>query len=58
MARKATEQVTTIGTDIGKNGLHLIGLDSRFGSEGDHRRPRQNRPLPRGKQPSYVCFLG
>jgi hypothetical protein len=27
MARKATEQVTTIGIDIGKNSLHLIGLE-------------------------------
>ncbi|MEE8156672.1 MAG: hypothetical protein V3T51_00845 [Gammaproteobacteria bacterium] len=27
MARKATYQVTMIGIDIGKNNLHLIGLD-------------------------------
>ena len=27
MTRKATEQVTTIGIDIGKNTFHLIGLD-------------------------------
>ena len=27
MARKATDQVTTIGIDIGKNSFHLIGLD-------------------------------
>ncbi len=27
MARKATDQVTTIGIDIGKNTFHLIGLD-------------------------------
>ena len=27
MTRKATEQVTTIGIDIGKNSFHLIGLD-------------------------------
>ena len=27
MARKAPDQVTTIGIDIGKNSLHLIGLD-------------------------------
>ena len=26
MARKATDQVTTIGIDIGKNTFHLIGL--------------------------------
>ncbi len=28
MARKATDQVTTIGIDIGKNNFHLIGLDA------------------------------
>jgi transposase len=28
MARKATEQVTRIGIDIGKNSFHLIGLDA------------------------------
>ena len=27
MARKATDQVTVIGIDIGKNDFHLIGLD-------------------------------
>ncbi len=27
MARKETDQVTTIGIDIGKNNFHLIGLD-------------------------------
>ncbi len=27
MTRKATDQVTTIGIDIGKNNFHLIGLD-------------------------------
>ncbi len=27
MARKPTDQVTTIGIDIGKNTFHLIGLD-------------------------------
>jgi len=27
MARKATDQVTTIGIDIGKNSFHLIGFD-------------------------------
>ena len=32
MSRKATDRVTTIGIDIGKNGFHLIGLDGRFGS--------------------------
>ncbi len=29
MARKATNQATTIGIDIGKNNFHLIGLDVR-----------------------------
>ncbi len=33
MARKATDQVTTISIDIGKNTVHLIGLDGRFGSK-------------------------
>ncbi len=28
MARKATDPVTTIGIDIGKNSFHLIGLDA------------------------------
>jgi len=28
MTRKATDQVTTIGIDIGKNTFHLIGLDA------------------------------
>jgi hypothetical protein len=32
MARKATNQVTRIGIDIGKISFHLIGLDGRFGS--------------------------
>ena len=32
MSRKATDSVTTIGLDIGKNNFHLIGLDVRFGS--------------------------
>ena len=27
MSGKATDQVTTIGIDIGKNSFHLIGLD-------------------------------
>ena len=32
MVRQATDQVTTIGIDIGKNSFHLIGLYGRFGS--------------------------
>jgi hypothetical protein len=43
ITRKATEQVTTIGIDIGKNTFHLIGLDGRFGSTSDSR----DLPLPR-----------
>ncbi len=27
MTREATDQVTTIGIDIGKNNFHLMGLD-------------------------------
>ncbi len=33
MTRKATEQVTTIGIDIGKDSFHLICLDVRVGSQ-------------------------
>ena len=32
MTRKATDSVTTIGIDIGKNSLHLTGLEDRCGS--------------------------
>ena len=32
MARTATNQVTTIGIDSGKNSFHLIGLDGCLGS--------------------------
>jgi len=28
MTRKAAEQVTTVGSDIGKNTFHVIGLDT------------------------------
>ncbi len=38
MARKATNQATTIGIDIGNNNFHLIGLDVRFGSKADIQR--------------------
>ena len=34
----ATERVTTIGIDIGKNSLHLIGLEGCFGSRADENR--------------------
>ncbi len=43
MARKATDQVTTIGIDIGKKSLHLICLGFRVGSTSDSR----DLPLPR-----------
>ncbi len=33
MPRNATGIVTTIGIDIGKNNLHLIGLDDCLGSQ-------------------------
>ncbi len=36
MAREATEQVTTIGIDTGKNNFHPIGVDgAAFGKERD-----------------------
>ncbi len=35
MARKATNQVTTIGIDIGKNSFHLIDPNVRYGSKAD-----------------------
>ncbi len=38
MARKATNQVTTIGIDIGKNSFHLIDPNVRFGSFADMQR--------------------
>jgi hypothetical protein len=37
MTRKATDVVTTIGIDIGKNSLHLIGLEGCFGSTADQQ---------------------
>ncbi len=45
MARKATDQVTTIGIDIGNNSFHLIGLDGRSGSRADERGRRHEGPL-------------
>ncbi len=50
MARKATNQVTTIGIDIGKNNFHLIGLDGRLGSGTDLRRHLQKGLLLGVKQ--------
>jgi hypothetical protein len=43
ITRKATEQVTTIGIDIGKNSFHHIGPNVACGSTSDSR----NLPLPR-----------
>ena len=34
---RATEQVATIGINIGKNSLHLIGLEGCFGSTADQQ---------------------
>ncbi len=50
MSRKATNSVTTIGIDSGKNSFHLIGLDARFGSESDILRACPERLLLRAKQ--------
>ncbi len=35
MTRKATDAVTTMGIDIGKISLHLIGLEGCFGSQAE-----------------------
>ncbi len=45
MARKATNQVTKRGVNIGKSSFHLIGLDDRCGSTADLQRPVHLRPL-------------
>ncbi len=42
MAGKATNQVTRIGIDIGKNSFYLIGLDGRFGSKAEVSRGPAN----------------
>ncbi len=42
MARKATNQVTTIDIDISKNSSRLIGLYGRFGSTSDLPSRGQN----------------
>ncbi len=46
MARQATDQVTTIGIDIGKNNLHLIGLDDA-GNIVLHRKLTRNQVIVR-----------
>ena len=58
MSHKATDQVTTIGIDSGKNSFHLIGLDARFGSKPDLQRHLHFRPLSGVKQTSNVRFQG
>jgi hypothetical protein len=42
MSRKATDSVSTLGIDIGKNTFHLIGLNT----EGGHRTPAEALPRP------------
>ena len=61
MARKATNQATTIGIDIGKNNFHLIGFNVRFGSKADIQRHSHLCPLSGVKRtfascPLYVCL--
>ncbi len=60
MTRKATDAVTTMGIDIGKISLHLIGLEGCFGSKvpvsRDHR-PRPDLGATRksaGRFPTFV----
>ncbi len=56
MARQATDQVTTIGIDIGKNNFHLIGLDDA-GNIVLHRKLTRNQMIVRlaNLQP---CLIG
>ncbi len=46
MARKATDQMTTIGIDIGKNTFHLIGLDAE-GNIVLHRKLSRSQMMVR-----------
>ncbi len=55
MACKATDQVTTIGIDIGKNSFHLSGLNDGFGSIADLKPCRLQRPLWSGNQTSKAA---
>ena len=50
MSGKATDQVTTIGIDIGKNNFHLIGLD---GAGEIVLRRKQSRSQMNGKAPLH-----
>ncbi len=56
MARQATDQVTTIGIDIGKNNFHLIGLDDA-GNIVLHRKLSRSQVIVRlaNLQP---CLIG
>ncbi len=45
MARKATDQVTKRGVNIGKSSFHLIGLDGRLGSPAEVLCMLPERPL-------------
>jgi hypothetical protein len=45
MDRKPTEQVATIGINIGKNRFHLIGLEVRLGSVAVINQVGRKRPL-------------
>jgi hypothetical protein len=53
MDRKPTEQVATIGINIGKNRFHLIGLEVRLGSGSDYRHRDLERPHL-GVQPTKI----
>jgi len=54
MTRKATEQVTMIGIDIGKNSLHPIGLEGCFGSTADQQPVHPVGLLPGVKQTKFA----
>ncbi len=56
MTRQATDQVMTIGIDIGKNSFHLIGLDGA-GNIVLHRKMSRNQVILRlaNLQP---CLIG
>jgi len=51
MTRKATDVVTTIGIDIGKNSFLLIGLEGCFGSKAAVGATPCSRPES-GAEPS------
>ena len=49
MASQATDRVTTIGIDIGKNTFHLIGQD-----QAEHRAPTVSMTVT-GTSPQALC---